>query len=98
MARCSSLQIFPQTALLKTPTLRSRSPLFHRTGRSMKHSTLRLLSQWFCLQFPPQIWSDYNQYGEIWWHIYNPNTGEQIRLASTAEVQMWLAQYLASGT
>lgn len=39
-----------------------------------------------------QIWQTTDRAGHTWWNVYDPNTGETVRLDSDAEVRAWIEQ------
>ncbi len=40
----------------------------------------------------PAIWQTMDRYGNLWWHAYDPATGQTSYLSSEDEVLMWLDQ------
>lgn len=40
----------------------------------------------------PDIWQTLDRHGNVWWHAYDPMTGQTSYLSSEAEVLMWLDQ------
>ncbi len=41
----------------------------------------------------PDIWQTRDRYGNVWWHAYDPVTGQTSYLSSEEEVLMWLDQW-----
>ncbi len=41
----------------------------------------------------PKVWSSINGAGDVWWHAYNPLTGQTTHFGSEDEVLVWLEQY-----
>ncbi|NJP09872.1 MAG: hypothetical protein HC866_10620 [Leptolyngbyaceae cyanobacterium RU_5_1] len=41
----------------------------------------------------PEVWCVPDQAGNVWWHIYDPLTGETQYLLLDDEVQSWLKHY-----
>lgn len=44
----------------------------------------------------PQIWTTLEGDGNIWWHVYDPMTGQKNVLGSEQEVLIWLEEHLNS--
>lgn len=40
----------------------------------------------------PDIWQTTDRHGNLWWHAYDPVTGQTSYLSSEEEVLMWLDQ------
>jgi hypothetical protein len=40
----------------------------------------------------PNIWQSMDRHGNLWWHAYDPATGQTSYLSSEEEVLMWLDQ------
>lgn len=40
----------------------------------------------------PDIWQTMDRHGNLWWHAYDPATGQTSYLSSEEEVLMWLDQ------
>lgn len=40
----------------------------------------------------PDIWQTMDRHGNLWWHAYDPTTGQTTYLSSEEEVLMWLDQ------
>lgn len=38
------------------------------------------------------IWQTADRSGHTWWNVYDPTTGETVRLDSDAEVRAWIEQ------
>jgi hypothetical protein len=57
----------------------------------------RLARMWRSLEFlghsrEPNIWQTMDRHGNLWWHAYDPTTGQTSYLSSQEEVLMWLDQ------
>jgi hypothetical protein len=41
----------------------------------------------------PEVWQSADSVGNLWWHVYDPMTGQSADLESEEEVQIWLEEH-----